>query len=240
MIKLLIFAIVPVLATLAGCVLVIVRPPGPRAKSAIQHFAAGVVFSVVSVELLPDIIKRHAPSFVVIGFTLGLLCMLGLRSLTQQFESESFRTETKTNLPMPLLGAVLIDIVVDGFLVGIGFAVGSKEGLLLTAALSVELLSLGVALSIELIQSGIGKAKTLAIVSTISMTLLAGTIFGAVILSHASDSVMEGVLSFGLASLLFLVTEELLTEAHEQPETPLMTSCFFVGFLVFLILGMIN
>jgi ZIP family zinc transporter len=35
------------------------------------------------------------------------------------------------------------------------------------------------------------------------------------------------------------VTEELLTEAHEVPETPLITSSFFAGFLVFLILGMI-
>jgi len=46
------------------------------------------------------------------------------------------------------------------------------------------------------------------------------------------------VLSFGLAALLFLVTEELLTEAHEGPESPWLTSSFFLGFLVFLLLGM--
>jgi ZIP family zinc transporter len=47
------------------------------------------------------------------------------------------------------------------------------------------------------------------------------------------------VLSFGLAALLFLVTEELLIEAHEETETPLLTLSFFVGFLLFLLLGMV-
>jgi ZIP family zinc transporter len=50
---------------------------------------------------------------------------------------------------------------------------------------------------------------------------------------------MELVLSFGLAALLFLVVEELLVEAHEVPETPLITSTFFAGFLLFLVLGIV-
>ena len=48
---------------------------------------------------------------------------------------------------------------------------------------------------------------------------------------------MEGVLSFGLAALLFLVTEELLKEAHEEPGTLVGTAVFFVGFLIFLVVG---
>ncbi len=51
---------------------------------------------------------------------------------------------------------------------------------------------------------------------------------------------MELVLSFGLSALLFLVTEELLTEAHEEKETVWHTSIFFGGFLLFLILGMMT
>jgi ZIP family zinc transporter len=47
------------------------------------------------------------------------------------------------------------------------------------------------------------------------------------------------VLAFGAAALMFLVTEELLTEAHEEKETPLLTATFFAGFLAFLILGMV-
>mgnify|MGYP000439235608 CR=1 FL=1 len=41
---------------------------------------------------------------------------------------------------------------------------------------------------------------------------------------------------FGTAALLYLVTEELLVEAHEKPDTPLISSMFFVGFLALLTL----
>jgi ZIP family zinc transporter len=61
---------------------------------------------------------------------------------------------------------------------------------------------------------------------------------GATLLSRLSGEWLELVLSFGLAALLFLVTEELLTEAHEEEETPLLTLAFFGGFLLFLLLGM--
>lgn len=35
--------------------------PGAKVRSGILHFAAGVVFSVVAVELLPDVVRGHAP-----------------------------------------------------------------------------------------------------------------------------------------------------------------------------------
>jgi ZIP family zinc transporter len=35
-------------------------------------------------------------------------------------------------------------------------------------------------------------------------------------------------------ALLFLVTEELLVEAHERPDTAFISAMFFVGFLALL------
>lgn len=47
---------------------------------------------------------------------------------------------------------------------------------------------------------------------------------------------LAAVLAFGAAALLYLVTEELLVEAHEATETSVLTAMFFVGFLVIFIL----
>ena len=63
---------------------------------------------------------------------------------------------------------------------------------------------------------------------------------GVTLLRGLSGNALEIVLSFGLAALLFLVTEELLVEAYEEKETPLITASFFGGFLLFLILGMLG
>lgn len=233
--QLLLAALLPVIATVIGAGISLAKQPGPAARGFIQHFAAGVVFSVVSVELLPDVIKRHAPPFVILGFGLGVLLMLALKSATKKLE----QSETKQQFPTGLIVAVAIDVLLDGFLIGIGFAAGAKEGVLLTAALTLELLSLGLAIAVELTEAGLKRRKVLLTTAMVASLIVVGAFFGSLILSHAPDKIMETLLSFGLAALLFLVTEELLVEAHEQPETPLTTAAFFVGFLLFLILGMV-
>ncbi|HEV8177483.1 MAG TPA: hypothetical protein VGP44_07295 [Gemmatimonadales bacterium] len=48
---------------------------------------------------------------------------------------------------------------------------------------------------------------------------------------------LAAVLAFGAAALLYLVVEELLVEAHEEAETPLLGAMFFLGFLGLYILA---
>ena len=240
------FSLLPAIVMIAGAALAVWRAPGPKLRSAILHFAAGVIFSVVAVELLPDIVQHHAPYEVAIGFGLGVATMLGLRYFTQRLEKQQEATSetaaTTSNaspLPWGLLVAIGIDILIDGLLLGIGFAAGAKEGTLLAIALTIELLSLGLATAVELRDGGHSKGRAVAIVAGTSLMLLLGAGIGNTVLRGATGNLLEIVLSFGLAALLFLVTEELLTEAHEETETPLLTLSFFVGFLLFLLLGMV-
>lgn len=236
--KVAMFALVPVLTMLVGSAVALIRQPGGNVRSIILHFAAGVVFSVVAVELLPDVIREHQPLQVVIGFILGVAVMIAVRKFADHEDKEG-ATITKSKLPMALLIGIAVDIFIDGLLLGIGFAAGSTEGQLLALALSVELLSLGIATAVEIRAAGISKSKTLGVVLTLSAFFFFSALLGALLLSNLSDKAMEVVLSFGLSALLFLVTEELLTEAHEEKETVWHTAAFFGGFLIFLILGMV-
>lgn len=49
-------------------------------------------------------------------------------------------------------------------------------------------------------------------------------------------AVVKGFFAFGLIDLLYLVTEQLLVEAHEVPERPWITAMIFVGFLLLFLL----
>lgn len=236
------YALLPVAAALVGSAIAAYRPPGARLRSMIQHFAAGVVFSVVAVELLPDVVREHRPLQVVIGFALGVAAMLGIRAATgDTAEAEEKLGEAgKRRISVGLFASVGVDILIDGFLIGVGFAAGAKEGRLLALALTVELLSLGLALSVVLTGAGVARPKAVATVFAMTLLIVAGAAAGALLLHSLSEAALEVVLSFGLAALLFLVTEELLVEAHEEPETPAATATFFAGFLLFLILGMVG
>lgn len=231
------YAFLPVVSAIVGGIIATYRPPGSKLRSIVQHFAAGVVFSVVAVELLPDVVREHKPLQVVIGFALGVTVMLGIRSLTVKAEEKEAQS-SEARLPAALLFAVAVDLLIDGFLIGIAFSAGAKEGKLLTLALTVELLSLGLAVAVTLGKAGAAGAKAIVIIAALASLIIVGATIGATLLVGLPESALEIVLSFGLAALLFLVTEELLVEAHEEPETPLATATFFAGFLLFLVLGM--
>ena len=62
-----------------------------------------------------------------------------------------------------------------------------------------------------------------------------GAVAGGVV-SSLPAPILTGFYAFGLIALLYLVTEELLVEAHEQADTPLISAMFFIGFILLLLL----
>ena len=63
-----------------------------------------------------------------------------------------------------------------------------------------------------------------------------GAVAGTFLFRGMAPMWLTGFFAFGLVALLYLVTEELLVEAHEKPETPFATAVFFVGFFLLIIL----
>ena len=202
----------------------------------LQHFAAGVVFAAAAGEVLPEIMHEHSTFALIVDFALGVAAMLGIQWLTERLEQ---REESKTEQPTRLMLVVGIDLLIDGLLVGVGFAAGAKVGLLLTIALTLEILFLGLSTAAELSEAGATRGRVIIATAGLGLIVAVGAVAGVTLLSGLSGTALEMVLSFGAAALLYLVTEELLVEAHEIPDTPLITAAFFVGFLVLFVIEMI-
>jgi len=134
------------------------------------------------------------------------------------------------------LTAVGIDLLLDGLLVGLGVTLGSNQGIILTIALTLEILFLGLAVSTELREAGIPRFKAAGVAAALGLATAVGAIGGAAVLGGAGHTTLAAVLAFGAAALLYLVVEELLVEAHEEAETPILSAMFFVGFLALFVL----
>jgi ZIP family zinc transporter len=221
---------IPAAVALGGGVLASVWKPGHETRSLIQHFAAGVVLAALAVELLPDIEREHAPGWVLAGaFALGSLFMYGLKLWTLRLEHRASGNAPGAALSTGLLLATFIDVATDGFIIGAGFAAGGATGTILALGLSVELLFLGLALTSEATAGW----RIIAISGALGGTVLCFSLLGNALLSGASHAVIGGALAFSAAALLYLVTEELLMEAHTVEERPFSTLVLFGGFLAF-------
>lgn len=232
----LLFTLLPVVAVIVGGVIAAFKAPGPRASSYFQHFAAGVVFAAVAGEVLPEVLREHAPIPAIIGFALGVAVLLGVREVSERYGEA---VPGKPAQPLSLIATIGVDILIDGFLVGVGFAAGAEQGVLLTIALTLEVLFLGLSTSASLNKAGTSRGRSIGIIIVLALLLAFGAVVGVTLLRGLTGAVLEAVLAFGAAALLYLVTEELMVEAHEVPETPLTTATFFAGFLILFVIEMI-
>ena len=215
------FTLIPVAAAIIGAVISALRPPGAMVTAAVQHFAAGVVFAAAAGELMPDLMHRQSVAGTIIGGAAGVVVMLFIKA-----------AGARATGALALLVTVAVDIFIDGLVLGIGFGAGPREGRLLTIALTTEVLFLGLSIAPSLGRGS--RARVIATTSTIALLLPVGAAMG-IPLALLSQPLLAGFFAFGLIALLYLVTEELLVEAHALPERPWVTAMLFVGFLSMLL-----
>ena len=137
---------------------------------------------------------------------------------------------------------VSVDAFVDGLLIGVSSyspaGGGTSGGVIITIALTIEMAFLGLVFA----QSMQVQPPRRAIPSVFvpPLMLLIGGVVGAAaaasLIHH--QQIYIGLVSFGVAALLYLVTEELLLEAHaDGPDEHVwwVDLQFFIGFVTVLI-----
>ena len=228
--QVLLYSLIPVAASGVGGVIAALWPPSRLVRSILQHFAAGVVLAAAALELLPPV-RAQSPWIAIIGFAVGIAVMVLLRWFTERMEVQQGEQDS---ISWGLITAIGVDILVDGLVAGSGFAAQQQLGLLLIAALALEFVFLGLAVAMAL--GSVARWLVVVTPPALACLVIIGALVGFLILQNASMTVRASVLAFGAVALMYLVTEELLTEAHEAAKTLWGTTVFFIGFLIYLII----
>lgn len=208
------FSLIPMVAIMFGAILAGWRTPGEKLVAAMQHLAAGVVFAAAATEILPLVKHGGSPTATLIGGALGVAVMLGLKAAESRFKG-----------PVALLAAIGLDLAIDGLVLGLAFIAGEKAGTLLAVALTLT----------NELAGRYRKLKAIGLTCALAVLVPIGALIAQPV-ALLSPIWITGFLSFGLMALLYLVTEELLVEAHEKPDSPLISAMFFVGFLALLLI----
>lgn len=162
------FMLIPWAALILGAVAATLRTPSPSLSSAIQHLAAGVVFAAAATEVLPDLQHQGSMVAILIGGGLGLAAMFGVKAIGSRLSGAG-----------SLIALVGIDIFIDGVVLGIGFAAGGKQGGILLAALTLEILFLGLTASEELRKATNSRLAVIGTVAVGGALLPLGALLGA-------------------------------------------------------------
>jgi zinc transporter ZupT len=138
----------------------------------------------------------------------------------------------KEQIPWALVFTVVIDASVDGSLIGLSFAASAGAGWSMSIATTIEMCFLGLSFSAAIQNHTRSKLKHAATVALPPVMLFVtgalGSLIGKLLTSWAV--VFIAFIAFAVVALLFLVTQELLTEAREiAGENKVINAMLFVG-----------
>ena len=122
-----------------------------------------------------------------------------------------------SKLPMGLIIPIVVDGFVDGFLIGVAYALSAEAGMILAAANTLEMSFLGITLSSSVSKcTGSSRLARRAAIFTPPLVMLVASAVG-VTAGQAAQSnglLYSAFVAFGVVALLALVCKELLIEAH--------------------------
>ena len=198
---------------------------------------------------------------IIVGFSLGVALFLALARICPSRDDEEEDADDKAEelldvgnksdrsrvslmarsakasappFPLALTVAVIVDSGVDGLLIGLSSAAGASAGIVMAIALTIEMgfLALTYAAGLRKQPRCIAIPCIVAAPAVLAVGACVGA--GAAAAVASNSALHTALISFGVAALLYLVTEELLLEAHEgQSEEHVwyIDFFFFFGFM---------
>lgn len=182
------------------------------------------------------------------GFSLGVLTLL----IADYFVRKWYQAEKKRNITLGkstamLVMAITVHNIPEGMAVGLGFALAAQNlhdpalmsgAIALTVGIAIQNFPEGTAVALPLIKEGMSKRKAFFIAS---MTASVEPVFGVVAAAFAGavKASIALFLAFAAGTMIYVVVEELIPEAHMAEgttESKEGTLGFIVGFLIMMIL----
>lgn len=216
-------------------------------------FAGGVMVaaSIWSL-LLPGIEEaqeNHQISWLITagGFLLGVALLLLVDYIMKRSFLRNRNSQENTSLSgktAMLVMAITVHNIPEGMAVGMAFALAADNvsdtnllsgAIALAVGIGIQNYPEGMAVTLPLLKEGISKKKAFLIGS---LSAVVEPVFGviAAVLASMVGVVMPLLLAFAAGTMIYVVVEELIPEAHLGEKENIGTLGFVVGFLVMMIL----
>lgn len=229
-------AFLPAIGNIVGSLLAeSVRTPKWLIGAAL-HAAAGIAIAVVSVDLMPRILRETPPWLLIVAFFCGAVFSVILSRLVEWLRPRKGKASAGAWM---VYMAVAADLFSDGLMTGTGSAIGSNLGLLLGLSQVVANIPGGFASGANFRDDDVPRRRRLMFVISFPAPALLSASLGFGLLQHADSVAQHAALSFMVGVLLLATVEDMLPQADEPHAARwISTTSFAGGFAVFALLSL--
>ena len=195
--------------------------------SAALQFAAGIITGLVAFSLMPAAVRDGPYIGIVIGFFLG-----GAMFVTMEYLSSRMLLSNPASADAPLsLGlyiGILVDLVIDGVVIGIGSTLTLSIGLLLALGLSISTIPLAFVTIATAKKQGMSKKSRSMLAYLFIVCIVGGAVIGYGLLRNQSLEIRLVLIALASGFLITLVTQSMIPEANREGE-PNFAGILYMG-----------
>lgn len=216
---------------LGGFISICTKRNSNKFLSFILQFSAGLMLSIIFLDLLPSAFQRTDGITIILGIIIGIFFM----NIAEFLCSDSTNSFTQTGIVLAI--AIAMHNLPEGLAIGVSFDTDFSLGLSIATAILLHNIPEGVALSIPLKMGGMNPFKILIIAILTGLATGIGGFLG-VIIGKISDNIIGLSLSIASGAMLFIVILELIPKS-KQIYNCTLKFCFigfFLGILIHCVL----
>ena len=206
------------LSTIAGIVMVILRERWVLQHSHyVNSFAAGLILGIAFFHLFPESLNlsENALLFIFIGF----LFFYVLENVMVLHSGSEIHFTEKSNPQhakgMVMFSGLFFHSLLDGIIIGVGFEVDPKVGIITSLGVSLHELPEG-ATTFSLLINSIKEKTALTLSIAVALATPLGALISLTFIRGLSESMVGVLLAMAGGSFLYIGASDLIPETHEE------------------------
>lgn len=209
-----------------------------RAVAAALQFAAGIITGLVALGLMPPAVRAGSSLAVGVAFFVGgalyvVFEYMSARRLAARADGDSGVAS------LGLYVGILVDLIIDGVVIGIASTLTLATGLLLALGMAVSTAPLAFVTIATAKRQGMASQRRRQLSWVMPMCLIGGAAVGYLLLRDQPLTVRLTLIAMASGFLITTVTQSMIPEANKEGEPSFAGILFLAGLAVFALLSIL-
>ncbi|MBR5473719.1 MAG: ZIP family metal transporter [Clostridia bacterium] len=236
------------MATVIGAIIgFIFKKVSHKFSDIIMSFAAGIMLAASVIGLVLPSIEiggKWGLVYAIVGIFLGAVCLNLMDKLIphlHRLAGNDSENHNNANINKVLLFVLAIAIhnLPEGIAAGVGFGTGNDgQAMLIASGIALQNIPEGMIIIAPMLAAGISPRNTLLCAIGTGLVEVVGTLIGFLAVNVA-EVILPVALSFAGGTMLYVVSDEMLSETHAHGSERGATYAMLVGFCVMLVLDVL-
>ena len=213
----------------------------------VLSFAAGIMLAASVIGLILPSVEyggKYGIIITIVGIFAGAICLNLIDKLVphlHQMVGVDNESHNNANLNRVLLFVMAIAIhnLPEGIAAGVGFGSGdTSQALLIAGGIALQNIPEGIVIISPMLSAGVSPRKTLFCAVLTGLVEVVGTLIGYFAINLATF-ILPFALAFAGGTMLYVVSDEMLSETHAHGSEQGATYSLLIGFCVMLVLDIL-